>query len=244
MTSAAREYGQARWKLVAWGAGRAWNSSVVTTPKLPAPAPRSAQNRSSSWCSSQARMRPSARTTCAPIRWSEPASQGQARHPDRRTGATGDGEVLVLKGLVHVAQPRTCAHSRNATGDRHGPHRRDVDEHASGRGVARETVPSAAGRDLEAVSASERDRLRNVLGAGTGDDGRRPYVTEPRVERSARCVVGGRAGQGDVALDPALERIPVGHLGCHPAGTLTASRSLRRERRRRGLLLRIANGSG
>jgi hypothetical protein len=44
--------------------------SDVTTPKLPAPAPRGAQNRSPSWWSSQAATRPSASTTCAPARWS------------------------------------------------------------------------------------------------------------------------------------------------------------------------------
>ncbi len=68
MMAAARGNGHARWKFVASGAGTVRNTSDVTTPKLPAPAPRSAQNRSSSWFSSHSRTRPSARTIWAPIR--------------------------------------------------------------------------------------------------------------------------------------------------------------------------------
>ena len=71
MTEAAAAYGHVRRKFVASGASTVRKMSEVTTPKLPAPAPRSAQNRSSSWCSSHARMRPSARTISAPTRWSE-----------------------------------------------------------------------------------------------------------------------------------------------------------------------------
>src|SRR4029434_4608038 len=48
-TAAALRNGHARWKFVASGAGTARNTSDVSTPKLPAPAPRSAQNRSASW---------------------------------------------------------------------------------------------------------------------------------------------------------------------------------------------------
>src|SRR6266487_2860480 len=68
MRAAARASGHTRWTFVASGAGTVRNTSDVTTPKLPAPAPRSAQNRSSSWCSSQSRTRPSARTITAAIR--------------------------------------------------------------------------------------------------------------------------------------------------------------------------------
>jgi hypothetical protein len=65
MMAAARPGGHTRWTLVTAGAGTVPNNSEVTTPKLPAPAPRSAQNRSSSWVASQSRTRPSARTTWA-----------------------------------------------------------------------------------------------------------------------------------------------------------------------------------
>ena len=121
----------------------------------------------------------------------EAAAQGQPRHPDRRAGAAGDREVVVLQGLVDLAEARAGAHRGHAFGDRHRPHRRDVHEQAPGRGVGREAVPAGAGRELQAVPASERDRLCGVLGAGAGHDGRRPDVTEPGVERRGRCLVGG-----------------------------------------------------
>ena len=64
-TAAAWATGQATWKLVAVGDGSVLSSRLVTTPKLPAPAPRSAQNRSASRCESQSTTRPSASTTSA-----------------------------------------------------------------------------------------------------------------------------------------------------------------------------------
>src|SRR4029453_8921903 len=73
MRAAAWAGGQVRWKLVTCGAGTVPNSSEVTTPKLPAPAPRSPQNRSWLWCSSQSRTRPSASTTWAASSRSEVA---------------------------------------------------------------------------------------------------------------------------------------------------------------------------
>ena len=66
ITAVARVGGHARWKFVAAGAGTGRKTNDVTTPKFPAPAPRSAQKRSSWWCSSHSRTRPSARTTSAP----------------------------------------------------------------------------------------------------------------------------------------------------------------------------------
>jgi hypothetical protein len=53
--AAAPAGGQVRWRLVTCGTGTVPNSSEVTTPKVPAPAPRSPQNKSSSWCSSHSR---------------------------------------------------------------------------------------------------------------------------------------------------------------------------------------------
>src|SRR4029453_9164989 len=51
ITSAAREKGHETWTFVASGAGMVRKTRDVTTPNVPAPAPRSAQNRSS-WCCS------------------------------------------------------------------------------------------------------------------------------------------------------------------------------------------------
>jgi hypothetical protein len=45
MTAAASRYAQVRWKFVAEVAGIVRKTSDVTTPKLPAPAPRSAQKQ-------------------------------------------------------------------------------------------------------------------------------------------------------------------------------------------------------
>ena len=64
-TSTALSKSHARWKLTACGAGTVRKTNDVTTPKPAAPAPRSAQKRSSSWCSSHVTTLPSANTIWA-----------------------------------------------------------------------------------------------------------------------------------------------------------------------------------
>ena len=64
-TSTALSKSQARWKLTASGAGTVRKTNEVTTPKPAAPAPRRAQKRSASCCSSHVTTLPSANTSCA-----------------------------------------------------------------------------------------------------------------------------------------------------------------------------------
>ncbi len=73
-TAAARDQGQERKNV--WQPGATWvrKSSAVTTPKLPFPAPRSAQNSSASSAPPSAdtsRSAPSAVTILAPVRLSQ-----------------------------------------------------------------------------------------------------------------------------------------------------------------------------
>ena len=96
ITAAASENGHERWRLVASGAGTGWKTRDVTTPKLPQPAPRSAQNRSS-WCSSHVTTRPSARTISAPTSESEVTLHVRPRMPSPppsvRPDTPTDGQV-------------------------------------------------------------------------------------------------------------------------------------------------------
>ena len=64
-TSSASDHGHDREKAVIPARGWEENVNDVTTPKLPPPAPRSAQKRSGSFAASHVTMRPSASTTVA-----------------------------------------------------------------------------------------------------------------------------------------------------------------------------------
>ena len=78
---AAAAGGQRRSKVVASGSGSVASTKLVTTPNRHAPAPRSAQNRSPWWCSSQRTIRPSASTTSAASSWSEVSPCRRPRIP-------------------------------------------------------------------------------------------------------------------------------------------------------------------
>jgi len=97
ITAPASENGHERWTLVASGAGTGRKTRDVTTPKLPQLAPRSAQNRSSSWCSSHMTTRPSARTISAPASESEVTPYVRPRIPSPppsvRPDTPTDGQV-------------------------------------------------------------------------------------------------------------------------------------------------------
>ena len=113
MTAAACEYGQVAWTFVADGAGTVRKSNEVTTPKLPAPAPRSAQNRSSWWFSSHSRMRPSARTIWARKSWSDVTPYVRPRIPSPPPSAR---PAIPTGGQVPagMARPWSCSVSYTA----------------------------------------------------------------------------------------------------------------------------------
>src|SRR6266540_484921 len=226
MTATACEGGQARWKFVTLGAGTVRKTSDVTTPKLPAPAPRSAQNRVlvvGFVALDRAAVRQDDLRSgqvvgghpVPPAEDPEPAAERQAGHPDRRTGAGGDRQVMLLQGLVHLAQPCAGTDPRQATRNRHRAHRRDVDDDPSGRGVPGEGVPSASHRVRQAVTACERDRCGDVVGTRAQRDGLGPNIVEPCVERLGQLLVGRRAGEDDLAGDHALKCLPAGRRTGH-----------------------------
>ena len=117
-TSAAWSYGHDRWKFVAAGSGTVRNSKDVTTPRVPAPAPRSAQNRSSSWCSSQRMTRPSARTTSAPISRSEVTPYFRPRIPSPPPSVR---PAIPTEGQVPAGMARPCSCNASYTSPSDAP---------------------------------------------------------------------------------------------------------------------------
>jgi hypothetical protein len=116
ITATAWLNGDATWRFVAsCGAGTVANASEVTTPKLPAPAPRSAQKRSPSRCSSQVDDAPVARDDLRsdqPVgrdavrapEDSQTTTEGQPRDAHGWTGASRDGQAESLQCCVHLAE--------------------------------------------------------------------------------------------------------------------------------------------
>ena len=131
-------------------------------------------------------------------------------HADRGAGSGRDRQPLFLQGVVHVAEQGPGAHGRNAGFDRDGVHRADVDDEPGARGPSGEAVASAARGELEAVAPGERDRLGHVDGRRAPDDGARPDVTEPGVERLRQLLIRGRPGEHEVARDRTFEVRPIG----------------------------------
>src|SRR5262245_55529353 len=81
VTSRATAHGQVRLTVVTKSTGCVRKTSLVTTPKLPAPAPRSAQNNSGSLCALQKRCRPSAVTTSICVRLSHARPRARDEYP-------------------------------------------------------------------------------------------------------------------------------------------------------------------
>ena len=197
------------------GHGTARNTSEVTTPKLPAPAPRSAQNRSASWVSSQWTRRPSARTIWTPIRRSEVTRVSCRGFPARRSvkPATptagqvpaGSAGALLLERLIHPAESCASADGGHATRDGYRIHRRHVDHHTATYRPPRRAVASTARRTLQSVPTNEQDRLRDVVRGRASHDGPRPDVMKPGVERLGQLVVSSRAGEDHIPGDHTLK---------------------------------------
>ena len=74
------------------------------------------------------------------------------------------------------------------------------DETAVGRAVTGAAVAAAANGELEAGRAGQGDRLRDVVGVGDPDDGRRPGVDATERDRPCLVVV-GVVGGDDTAGD-------------------------------------------
>ena len=70
-TLAASAHAKSAENVVSGTVAKVLNVNDVTTPKLPPPPPRSAQNRSASCVASQVTTVPSASTTCADTSWSQ-----------------------------------------------------------------------------------------------------------------------------------------------------------------------------
>jgi hypothetical protein len=146
---------------------------------------------------------------------SQPAAEGQPGDPDRWAGPGGDGQVMLLEGVVDCAEPGAGADGGQAARDRHRGHRCHVDHQPTAGGASGNAVAAAAGRARQAVPPRERDRLGDVLGGRAPDNGLRPNVMEAGVERQGHRLEGRRAGQDHLAGDPALQGLPAGQRPCH-----------------------------
>ena len=225
-TSAAWSYGHDRWKFVADGSGTVRNSNDVTTPRVPAPAPRSAQNRSPSWCSSQRTTRPSARTTSAPIRRSEVTPYFRPRIPSPppsvRPAIPTEGQVP-----AGMARPCSCNASYTSPSDAPAPILATAPSTDTDRigetSISRPPVedPPAKLCPPLRVACSRPCRRTNArvwttsCGLRTPDDAQRPDLVEPSVERPARPLVALGVGKFDDAGDRTLERLPIGRRTRH-----------------------------
>jgi hypothetical protein len=118
ITAAAWVCGQVRWKLVAAGSGSVRNTSEVTTPRLPPPAPRSAQNSSWSWWSSQSTTRPSASTTRAASRWSQVSPCVRPRIPSPPPSVS---PAIPTVGPQPAGMVSSCAASASYTSPSRAP---------------------------------------------------------------------------------------------------------------------------
>jgi hypothetical protein len=149
----------------------------------------------------------------APAEDPEAAPQRQAGDPHRRAAAARDGAAVARQRVVDGAQAGSRANGRHVPIDRHGAHRRHVDDNPAGRGMPREAVAAAADGGLEAVGREERERLHDVRGSGAQHDRPRQRVVVAGVERPGEAIEGRRARNGDLAGDRPLERPPVGSVG-------------------------------
>ena len=140
----------------------------------------------------------------------EPAPEREARDPNRGTGARRDREAVFVQRPVHLTERRPRADPRDPSVDRNGPHRGDVDQQTSGRGLPGEAVSPAPRRVFQAVSSNERDGPGDIPRFRTPDDAQRPDLIESSVERPARSLVGLGVGEFDDPGDRTLERLPVG----------------------------------
>jgi hypothetical protein len=143
------------------------------------------------------------------------AAQSEARDPDGRPAAGGDGETVLIQCIVQITQARPGTNSRHVAGDRHRAHRTDVDDNPFRRGVPWEAVSPAPDRRAQPRAPSEANRLGDIFRGLATDDRPRPHVVEAGVGRLANGVVAGRVGEDYLTPDHVLQSIPVRNRGIH-----------------------------
>src|SRR5215216_2512537 len=176
------------------GAGTVRNASEVTTPKLPAPAPRRAQNSSGSRVASHSIRRPFARTIWAPIRWSEVTPYFLPRIPSPPPRVS---PATPTSGQVPAGMARPCSWSDSYTPPRRAPAptvATPPETDTEPIGVTSMTTPRLTERPakqwppLRVAHSNPCRRTKAIVsetswGGRAQDDGLRPYIVEPGVER-------------------------------------------------------------
>ena len=98
---------------------------------------------------------------------------------------------------------------------RDGVHPPQVDHEAALReGPARDTVPAAADRDLEAEVACEMHRAHDIMHVGALGDDAGPAI-DHRVEDRPSLIVGGVVGDDDRPREIPTELVEGGLIGLH-----------------------------
>ena len=136
----------------------------------------------------------------------EPADSGVAHD------AAGGGQAVGLRLVVDVAPQSTTLHPGRATGgvDRHGPHRREVDDDpvVAHRGTCHVVAPAPYG-DLQVVVAREAHRRDHVGRARTAGDAGRTAV-DRAVPDPAGSVVAGAGRQQQLSAERSAELVERG----------------------------------
>ncbi len=150
----------------------------------------------------------------------EPAAEREPRDAGRRDRAARRRESVHGRLAVELAPERTALRARRLAGrvDVDALHRREVDhQRIVGDGAPGDVVAAAANRDVEALRASEADRVGDVRGVPAARDQRRPPVDHPVVDTS-RVVVLGVSGVEDAPgkrLAKGVEALAGACRGCH-----------------------------
>ena len=194
ITRAACDHGQDRKNRTISPAGWVRKVNEVTTPKLPPPPPRQAQNRSELLARAAGPDLAVGRDDLQGLHVVAGQPVGAGHHPDaaaereagdadRRAGPAGHRAAVRRQAAVEVDQPGAGPDGRGAPADVHPGHPGHVDDQAAGRGPARVAVPAAAGGHRDAVLADEGQAGRHVVRVAAVGDAGRVQLVEARVEQ-------------------------------------------------------------
>ena len=129
------------------------------------------------------------------------ASEGKAANAGLGDDAGRNDEAVLGRCCVDVAQKGSALHSGDAAVRVHvdPTHPGEIDREAAvGKGLARDAVPAASHRNLEAVTARQHYRRDHVRGGRAARDDRR-FLVDHRVPDGPGFVVAGLPSHHDVA---------------------------------------------
>ena len=142
------------------------------------------------------------------------AAEGEPGDAGVAHDAAGGGQTVGLRLVVDVAPESTSLHPGRAIGgvDRHGPHRREVDDDpvVAHSGTGHVVAPAPYG-DLQVVVAREAHRRDHIGHAGAAGDAGRMAV-DRAIPDPAGSVVAGAGRQQQPSADRFGELVERGRL--------------------------------